>query len=232
MGSHIENMVPSIFLSVIFLYFGRGVYASACGRAGRSIQTSEEKDCKFPFIYMNTTYTSCTWRMSDRTNGLPWCSVAVDSNQVHINKADGSTWVNCDSECPIPSLVCMTPSRRCMEEGIMQVCDEMIQDVHVARRCVYQYNGKASHRQCTQSCQDDSSVKSMLKDYSEGHHFCEGSGTECFVYMFSCLVLFVCLIFFIIVIGVMFCRSRNKNDYNINIKRRSINPGDRAFSTD
>ena len=90
----------------------------------------------------------------------------VDSNRVHINKADGSTWVNCDSECPIPSLVCMTPSPGCMEEGIMQVCDEMIQEVHVARWCVYQYNGKASHRQCTQSCQDDSSVKSMLKDYS------------------------------------------------------------------
>ena len=34
-----------------------------------------EEECKFPFIYMNTTYNSCTWRMAERTNGLPWCSV-------------------------------------------------------------------------------------------------------------------------------------------------------------
>ena len=90
----------------------------------------------------------------------------MDRNGVHVSKDDGSTWVNCDIECPIPSLVCMTPSSRCMAEGIMQVCDEMLQDVHVARWCVYQYKGKSVHRHCPKSCKDDRSVKIMRKDYS------------------------------------------------------------------
>ena len=87
----------------------------------------------------------------------------MDRNGVHINKADGSTWVNCDNECPIPSLVCMTPSSRCMAEGIMQVCDEMLHDVHVARWCVY--GDQSIHQNCPRSCQsnDINIVKVMLR---------------------------------------------------------------------
>ena len=75
-------MVPLIFLSIIFFQFDSGVSASACGRSGRSISSTEDKECKFPFTYMNTTYSSCTWRMSDRTHGLPWCSV-MGKNEIN-----------------------------------------------------------------------------------------------------------------------------------------------------
>jgi len=205
-------MVPLIFLSIIFFQFDSGVSASACGRSGRSISSTEDKECKFPFTYMNTTYSSCTWRMSDRTHGLPWCSVMVDSDGVHVNKKDGSTWINCDSECPIPSLVCRTPGSRCNEDGIMQVCDEMLKGVHFATWCVNEVNGKSIHKNCPEICEEGAVVKVLHQIDSDAFSFCEGKGTECFVYMFSSLVLFVCLLFSIIVIIVIILKNQPKKE--------------------
>ena len=83
----------------------------------------------------------------------------VDSDGVHVNKKDGSTWINCDSECPIPSLVCRTPGSRCNEDGIMQVCDEMLKGVHFATWCVNEVNGKSIHKNCPEICEEGAVVK-------------------------------------------------------------------------
>ena len=92
----------------------------------------------------------------------------VDNDDVHVSKKDGSTLVNCDSECPIPSLMCRSPSSRCKMEGILQVCDEVLDDALVARWCVYEMGDESIQELCPDDCHHSGIdiVNMMLKQGS------------------------------------------------------------------
>ena len=56
------------------------------------------KQCIFPFIYKNRTYTKCTY--NNAASDEPWCSTKVDeSNNNHIN--GGGHWGICLNNCSI-----------------------------------------------------------------------------------------------------------------------------------
>ena len=42
------------------------------------------RPCKFPFIYNNKTYDSCTYDYSYATGWYPWCSTKTDENNIHV----------------------------------------------------------------------------------------------------------------------------------------------------
>ena len=61
------------------------------GRNGRG------RNCTFPFIYQNITYTKCT--QNDAPTNKPWCSTQVDSNHHHIE--DKGYWGVCLDGCHV-----------------------------------------------------------------------------------------------------------------------------------
>ena len=54
----------------------------------------------FPFKFESKTYSTCTNRLKDKTNHLPWCSTKVDKKGRHISSR--GNWGNCDKTCPLP----------------------------------------------------------------------------------------------------------------------------------
>ena len=56
----------------------------------------------FPFKFESKTYSTCTNRLKNKTNHLPWCSTKVDKKGRHISSR--GNWGNCDETCPIDCL--------------------------------------------------------------------------------------------------------------------------------
>merc|ERR1719219_1688494 len=87
-------------------------------RIGLLNETIELKDCQFPFVYKNQTYTTCTTANANGTSDQPWCSTRTDSTtNEHINKQ--GHWGYCGSGCPQPKPPCTTDGG---EAGPDQLC--------------------------------------------------------------------------------------------------------------
>ena len=85
---------------------------------------------------------------------------AVNETQHHIPQRDSKNWILCDENCPIPSLVCKTPSEDCFKEGVLQVCKEIFEDQEINEWCVSSSTVKngsklINHLDCPQHCKDE-----------------------------------------------------------------------------
>merc|ERR1712168_891379 len=58
--------------------------------------TEQGKACQFPFIWRNTTFTSCTNYLLEEEK--PWCSTKVDQFNEHIPGI--GEWGYCNADCP------------------------------------------------------------------------------------------------------------------------------------
>jgi len=59
-------------------------------------KSNTQKECKFPFIYKNISYSACT-NIDENSKNSFWCSTRVDGNGVHLYSQ--GYWGECGQEC-------------------------------------------------------------------------------------------------------------------------------------
>ena len=75
----------------LILFFRCIFLIAAC----RTTELSRD-DCKFPFVYNNKTYNSCSYEtISNETDPYPyWCATKINDKTREMEK-----WGNCDIHC-------------------------------------------------------------------------------------------------------------------------------------